>query len=370
VTERTGDLLVGLPADPLVLVGDASAADRRQTVALLEGGHVRTAEATSAADVLRSLEAAPPDLILIDVALPDVDGYRLCRELKNRATTHLIPVVLVGGGGSDARLKAFTAGADQWFEKPLVKAELVARCWSLLRTRGLVRALEERRRDLHVRSDLVRFLVHDLSGPLATALQGVESRDGAGAGVEAEAAALGELAYEMRRMAAMIQDLFDIDRFERHLLTPTRVRLNLGELLLDVTEEFQRRGDARGTPLRLQGDIDVRLSLDRGLIARVLTNLLVNAFRYSPKGQPVVIEVTQPPGRVQVSIVNRGPPVPHNAREHIFRAFVRLEGRELARGAGLGLAFCRLALEAHGGSISVEDPPGGGAAFVFTLPRG
>jgi signal transduction histidine kinase len=365
---KTSECVVGLPADPLVLVGDANAADRAALVAMLAGGHARTAEAATAAGVLQALDAEPPDLLVVDIDLPDVDGVRLCRELKARAQTHLIPIVLVGRGGPEARLRAFTAGADQWFEKPLVKQELVARCWSLLRTRGLVRALEERRRELHVRSDLVRFLVEDLSGPLATALQTVETRDGAAPTPEQEAAALGELAYEMRRMAAMVQDLLDVDRFERRTLQAHPVKCHLGELLLDVTEEFQRRGDARGTPLRVMGDIDVRLALDRALFTRVLTNLLVNAFRYGPKGQPVVMHVTQPPGLAQLSIINRGPPVPAAARERIFQPFVSLDGRGPGAGAGLGLVFCRLAVEAHGGTLGVEDPPGGGAAFVVRLP--
>jgi signal transduction histidine kinase len=367
VTERGSDVVVGLPADPLVLVGDADAAERAALVGLLAGGRARTAEAASAAGVLQLLDAEPPDLLVIAVDLPDVDGFRLCRELKARARTHLIPLILLGRGGPEARLRAFTVGADQWFEKPVTREELVARCWSLLRTRGLVRALEDRRRELHVRSDLVRFLVEDLSAPLASALRTVEMRDG-GAALE-DAAALGELAYEMRRMAAMVQDLLDVDRFERGALTARRARCNLGELLLDVTEEFQRRGDARGTPLRLTGDIDVRLPLDRALFGRVLTNLLVNAFRYGPPGEAVVVGVSLGAGTVELSVINRGPPVPPAARERIFQPFVSLDGRQPARGTGLGLVFCRLAVAAHAGTLAVEDPPGGGAAFVIRLPR-
>jgi two-component system sensor histidine kinase/response regulator len=360
---------IEVPADPLVLVGDGCAEDRGVIVGMLEGGSVRTVQAVNATEVLRVLETVDPDLITLDVDLPDMDGFKLCRGLKRRTRTHLIPVILMGRGRADARLRAFTAGADQWFDKPLMKPEYVARCWSLLRTRGLVRTLEERRQELHVRSDLVRFLVQDLSAPLATALQSVEARDHASPMHETAGTAMNELAYELRRMAAMVQDLFDIDQLERRTLTLNRVRLSLGELLLDVTEEFQRRGEAQGTPLRLQGDIDARVNVDRGLMSRVVTNLLVNAFRYSPRGQPVIIEVSQLPEQVRLSIINRGPPVSLDKRESIFHAFVRLDAHLPAHGTGLGLAFCRLALEAHGGGIAAEDAPGGGAAFVCWVPR-
>ncbi|HEY3352683.1 MAG TPA: hybrid sensor histidine kinase/response regulator [Polyangia bacterium] len=371
----TGNLLVGLPADPLLLVVDADEEGRHEILAALSGARMRVVEATTGTEALAKVESDTPDLVILALSLPDTDGLHVCRQIKSKAITHLVPVVLLchaTAADPSTRIKTFTAGADQLFIRPLVRAEFLARCWSLLRTRGLIRALEKRRQELHLRSDFARFLVHDLRGPLTCAVSGVEFLQ-----QEAypeydkseEARALSDVAHELRRMGAMIQDLLDVDRFERGALELEKSPVRLGELLSDLKRQFHRQCQERSTPLWLEGDTSVEVEADRALLFRVLDNLIGNGLRYSPKGQAVIVDVGTEGNQVRVAVINRGPTIPAQERGAIFEPFVRLSGATLPSGAGLGLAFCRLVVAAHGGRIFVEDAPGGGIAFVFTLPR-
>ncbi|HEY3355313.1 MAG TPA: hybrid sensor histidine kinase/response regulator [Polyangia bacterium] len=371
-TQPTSSFILGFPADPVALVVDRDAAGRRELCAHLREIGASPIEADSAAGVTAQVKAGAPDLVVLVTDHGETAALDVCMQLKGSAATHLIPLVLVGGKNEpERRLKATTAGADGWFPRPVAKEELLARCWSLLRTRGLVRALEERRRTLRLRQEFVRFLVHDLQNPLTGSVLAVDlarQRLAEAPAAEDLAGCLDDVAYGLTRMAGMVRDLLDVDRFERGHLKLRAARFRLGELLLEIKRSFQPRCIERAAPLWLEGPGDLEVTADRALIERVLGNLIMNAFTYGPHGQPVIVDVAPDAAEVRIAVVNRGEPLPLADRVRIFEPFVRLAERFPAAGAGLGLAFCRLAVEAHGGRIFVEDYAPGGNAFVFTLP--
>ncbi|MBI5482658.1 MAG: response regulator [Deltaproteobacteria bacterium] len=370
----TANLGVRPPADARVAVAVLDVSLRSWLVAVLEAARWLTVEVPDADTLVTMAHEGRVDLILVDVEPPAGAGLALCRRLKEGAATHLVPVVAVSVGGHHAeRLAAYAAGADHYLTRPFDPDELTTRCGALLRSRGLVRTLEERRRGLRLRADFAGFLVHDLRSPLTAALANLEllrtTIGGDPAGDNAAALAL-ETEHEVRRIAAMLRDLLDVDRCERGRLVVARATFGLRELLARLQLDLRYECAAAGVPLALEGALDAEVTADRALVERVLANLVGNALRHSPRGAAVVVDVAPAGETVRVSVVNRGPAVPPAARERIFEPYVQLDAKEAARGAGLGLAFCRLVIEAHGGSIHVEEPAGGGAAFVFTLPRG
>jgi two-component system, sensor histidine kinase and response regulator len=362
------------PADPLVLVAVADATERAHLAGLFWQMHARTLEATNGQALVAAVHDQRPDLVALDLELPLEGGLALCRQLKASAATHLVPVIVLGDGANRAqRLAALAAGADHFLGRPVDPDELATRGRALLCTRGLVRALEERRHDLRLRNSFARFLVHDLRNPLGTALANLEvlgERLGPEPHGDNDAAIVADTAHALRRLGAMVRDLLDLDRFERGQLVPQPSVFRLGEVLAGLQRDLKYQCDEAGTPLRLDEAADVEVTADRALIERVLANLLDNALHHGPPGAPVVVEVAAEAAAVRVRVVNRGPEVPPADRARIFEPFVRVGPTCPSRGAGLGLAFCKLAVEAHGGRIAVEDAPGGGAAFVFTLPGG
>jgi two-component system sensor histidine kinase KdpD len=110
--------------------------------------------------------------------------------------------------------------------------------------------------------------------------------------------------------------------------------------------------------------------IDQDMITRVLINLLDNALKYSDGGHNVTVTGQLVPGEhlIQVAVADEGPGIPEAQRAAIFDKFYRIHGEGTAKGLGLGLAFCRMAVEGHGGRIWADEAPGGGAMFAFTLP--
>jgi two-component system, sensor histidine kinase and response regulator len=371
-TQPTASLLLGFPADPLVLVCDRDAAARRELETLCARMKVRTVGMERAGQLPPQVKAEAPDLVVIATDHGEVDGIEVCTQLKASAATNLIAVLLVGRGNEpDDRRKAYAAGADGWFPRPVLAEEFLARSWSLLRTRGLVHALEERRRTYRLRQEFSRFLVHDLRAPLTGALLAldlVRMKLKDGDPTEEVATSLDDVSFGLKRITDMVQDLLDVDRIDRGRFKVQRAPFSLAELLADVKRTFQAPCRERAAPLWLEGPTDFELNADRDLIERVLGNLVVNALHHGPHGQPIILDVAVEPRLARLAVTNRGEPLPTADRQRIFEPFVRLSETFQAAGAGLGLAFCKLAVEAHGGTIFVEDYAGGGTSFVFTIP--
>ncbi len=313
-----------------------------------------------------------PDLVLVHQESGDARALDLCRALKSTTATGLIPVVIVADDASAvAKLAALEAGADHWLPLPLGDEELVARTNSLLRARVQVRALEASHDDLRLRRDWVRYLVHDMRSPLAATITNLEFiATQPAAEAEADIAEpLADSRVALQRMAAMTADLLDNDRLQAGELRPRLEENDLVQLVQQAVA-MQRSFD----PAAAQRAIEVRspplamLRFDRPLMARVVGNLLINALRYGPRDRPILIEVEANPGRAHLRIANSGPPVPEEKKERIFEPFVQLDAATHApNGAGLGLAFCRLAIQAHAGKIHVENS-GGLVVFVIELP--
>jgi signal transduction histidine kinase len=151
-----------------------------------------------------------------------------------------------------------------------------------------------------------------------------------------------------------------------------RTEVNLPELIKNVTSRLNNSAETKNLSLIMAVPTDLSpLKADREKIDRVLTNLIDNAIKFTPAGGQITVSVEAQAEQLTVRVINTGPIIPPADRERIFERFVRLSGETLrTRGSGLGLTFCRLAVEAHGGRIWVEpDANGPGNCFTFTLPR-
>ena len=174
------------------------------------------------------------------------------------------------------------------------------------------------------------------------------------------------------RMKRLIDSLLDVARMEEGSAALTLNPGNLTELLARTVEFAQVNAQRQGVTLRLELPSTLPPVLyNESKIERVLANLMDNAFKYTPKNGEICIAATAGATDVQVSVTDAGPGVPEAERQRIFERFTQVQGDTVARrrGFGLGLTFCKLAVEAHGGAIWVEPGPGGvGARFIFALP--
>ena len=369
------------PGSSDVLVVDDDPRNRRLLEEYLSAAGYRVRLAADGRTALAMAAAHPPDLVLLDVMMPDLSGLEVCRQLKSDARTRLCQVVLVTAlDGVPHKVEGLDTGADDYVAKPVRREEFMAKVRSLLRARGLLAELEAARATLAARNEkleeleglketLTQTLVHDLKNPLAAVLGNLELM---------ERKANEQVLHLVRRSKAaawrmhqMILNLLDIAQLEEGKLVLQMASVDAGSLAQKACLEMEGAALQRGVRLQIDArEADAVLKGDLGVLRRVLDNLLSNAIEHSPEGGVVSLAVGPCEEGIEVAVSDQGPGVPHAYRERIFEKFQRLENRRSVPGAnrGLGLTFCRLAVEAHGGTVWVDDAPGGGAVFRVLLP--
>jgi signal transduction histidine kinase len=241
----------------------------------------------------------------------------------------------------------------------------IALCESLAEAIGL--GLENARLSRE-REELVNTMVHDLRSPMVSIMGSLQFLARA-EGLEPGERRLLEMAERnAQRLASLVTAILDVSRLEQGAMRLQLTRFALAPLVAEVLRLAAPRAEARRLELTSSVPDDLpELEADRGLVLRVLENLVGNAIKFSPEaGGPVRVAAQRETGRVTVSVSDSGPGVDEAARRRLFQKFA--PGDHEARGSGLGLAFCRLAVEANGGRLWLDQAEAAGARFVFSLP--
>jgi len=352
--------------------------DVPQNMALLEAMLRETGcEVFTLPDGEMALQAAvrdQPDLILLDILMPGLDGYEVCARLKADPRLKDIPVLFISALNEPwDKTRAFRVGGVDYIPKPFQLEEVEVRVRNhleLSRQRRELRASYERLRELeHLRDSLVHMLVHDLRSPLTSivmALQYIQSV--VTPGDPDLTKVLGAAEAGAKAMSTMVTQLLDISRLEAGQMPIERISGDLVALAREVQESF--RAQAGNRRLRITSTETIVASYDTGILRRVLGNLLSNALKFTPSDGEVSLALCREAGQVRVTITDNGPGIPPEFLQRIFTKFAQAESRQKGVGTGLGLAFCKLAVEAHAGQIGVENVPGQGSRFWFTLPVG
>jgi two-component system sensor histidine kinase/response regulator len=366
--------MTGAPRADILIVDDVPA-NLEVLSAILKTAGYKVRPVPNGKLAVRAATSAPPDLVLMDIEMPEMGGYEACRLLKSDSATAAIPVIFLSAlTDADDKVKAFAAGGVDYVTKPFQAEEVLARVETHVGISRLQRQLESQFRELQrlegMRDSLTHMIVHDLRSPLAAIIGNLDLMD-----EDPSVAASKSVArlHGAKRSAAsllqMIGALLDVNKMEA------------GEMALELTDGdlaavAQRSVDALGT---LAGDRQVVVDaagavpcrVDGALIARVIENLLGNAFRYSPGKSTVTVRAVARNDRARIEVRDTGRGIPEEFRERIFQKFGRVEGvKQHAHSTGLGLAFCKLAVEAHGGVIGVDSEVGKGSTFWFELPNG
>ena len=341
----------------------------------VEGHEVRAA--LNGETALRSVSTGYPELVLLDVGLPGMDGYETCRRMKADSRSARIPVVFLSAHHDlDAKLMGFEAGGQDFVTKPFLAEEVLARVKLQLRVARAEQELEEnlgRLRELErLRDDLVHLVVHDMRSPLAGICGNLElaSMEAHGLGHEKLGARIRKAFDSAMSLNNLSNTMLDVSRLEERMMPVSPIDCDLAELArhawarLGSTVEHHRLG--------LSGVVGTgAIHCDRDLTLRILQNLLSNAIQHSPFETEVGVRCLPRPGRLRVEVLDQGRGVPEGQRGRVFGKFQQVvEHRRTGyHSAGLGLTFCKLAVEAQGGRIGVENSPGAGALFWFDLPQ-
>jgi two-component system, sensor histidine kinase and response regulator len=364
-----------------VLVIDDNAQNLALAQATLEDEGYDVVLADGGAAGLRAFEEHRPDCVLLDVRMPDLDGFAVCARIRELPGGDVPVVFLTALQDVDTFDRALRAGGDDFLTKPVRPTELLVRVQAALRLRRMSADLREnfdlmrKQRDTLMRLQLQKerlssFVVHDLKNPVsAMDLQAQVLLADRELPQRARDAAA-QIRSDARSLMRLILNLLDISKSEEGQLTARLAVIDLPKLGREALDSVELKAQAAGVHLMADVAVD-SAHADADLLRRVLENLLDNAIRHTPKGGRVLLSATADEQRLSILIQDTGQGIPPEMRDKIFDPYVQLEKepqRSSTRGGrGLGLAFCRLAVEAHGGQIFVEDASPG-ARFCVTLP--
>jgi two-component system sensor histidine kinase/response regulator len=367
-----------------VLVIDDNAQDRALAKVILETAGYTVRLSADGAEALESFAKIPPDLVLLDVMMPLMDGYEVCQRLRKLPGSSDVPIVfLTAMSELTAHQKALESGADDFLAKPLNRTELLIRVRSLLRIGALQRELRTNydlirsQRDALVRAErhkreLTDLIVHDLKNPVASILTNVEFALGLPGLPKEGWEALHDVVSGAQTMLRMLLNLLDVSRSEDGTLIPQLVDVELLALIEQVRSSVQRQADLQNRRLVVEAALStVPARLDVELVRRIVENLVDNCLKYTPWTATVTVAVERSDTHVHIRVKDQGAGIPADQRSRVFEKYARIDEAATtgARSSqGLGLAFCKLATEAHGGRIWVEENVPQGAVFVIELP--
>ena len=358
-----------------ILVVDDQDANRLLMRDLLESQGHEVLEATGGTEALQRVGEAMPDVVLLDIGMPGMDGFEVCRRLKADLVTASIPVLLVTAMTQrDQRLLGIGAGANDYITKPVDRSDLSLRVGNAIRMRHLYLEVEAQYRQLEklelLRDSLVHMIVHDLRSPLAgiRAYLDLVKMDGAGK-LDLELTQSIDAARKVAvEMTDMVSDLLDVSRLEVGKMPLELAPADMGGL---VVEAVAAAGASPRVRIRVEPPADkLRVVCDAGVIRRVLTNLVVNAVKFTPSSGQIAVSVRGNGNEVKVEVVDTGPGIPPEYHEKVFEKYGQVEAARhgAKHSTGLGLTFCKLAVEAHGGQVGLESAVGAGSTFWIVLP--
>jgi NtrC-family two-component system sensor histidine kinase KinB len=235
----------------------------------------------------------------------------------------------------------------------------------------MMRDLSERKALDQLRTDLTSMLFHDLRSPLGNIISSLEVMKTSVQEDDEDLDAIISVAQRSsRRLSRLIDSLLDINLLESGTAVLRKSPSSIAQLLEEAIEEVQPTADAKDQHLKVDGDGRglPNLDIDEDMIRRVMINLIENAVKYTPSDGSIIISVQALDGEICFVVRDTGPGIDSKDQKRIFEKFARVERKGRSKGLGLGLAFCRLAVEAHGGRIWVESGQEQGSVFSFTLP--
>jgi two-component system, sensor histidine kinase and response regulator len=352
----------------ILLVDDSADSLRLLQVTLkLKGYNVIIAD--NGAEALVKIAESPPDLVLLDVVMPDMDGYEVTRQIKHNSNLPFIPILLVTGSEKSSVVKGLDAGADEFIRKPVDKKELLARVRALLR---LKHSMDEQLFLIQRREDFVTRLTHDLRTPLIAADQFLKllQRGVFGNTLSAMRESLEQMAQSNQTLLSMVDTLLEVYQYEAGGKTLDFFVVDLWELCQQVVQELMPLADVKHLTLKAvltkgtEASL-VRVKGDRLELRRLITNLVGNAIRFSDAGS-VEVRLNSTVQGVTIEVEDTG--IGMNPEEQLILFDRFRQGKHQRRGNGLGLYLSRQIVEAHQGNISVSSTVGKGSIFTVYLP--
>lgn len=364
----TGRMTIATTSMGRILVVDDQAANLRVVGTLLQRQGYEVIPASSGDEALARYAESEPDLILLDVMMPGMDGFEVMQALRAQAPLKVPVVFVTAAHDRDLLLRAFDAGVVDYVTKPFLPEELLARVNAHV---GLKLTRDRLERVAREREELVNLVAHDLKNPLTSVLFASDLLRSGGCKPE-----------RVPRYLQMIHESADDALgYIRHYLESSSAgkraasgdeRADLGQTLEWLVHRYEMQLDARGIRIEVApppGTAEV--AIDPRVLRQVSENLVTNAMKYAPGSELLLAARPGAPGFWQLIVADRGPGIAPGRQRELFKPFVRLHEDSVDDGlsSGLGLSLARQIVANFGGQLWYEDRRQGGARFVVELPE-
>jgi len=356
---------------PIVLVIDDEPANFDVVEILLfkEGYHLHYRD--NGEEAIANLHTINPDIILLDVMMPDVDGIEICQQIKKTPQWQHIPIIIVTALSDKEDLaRCLDAGADDFISKPINSYELRARVRSMLRIKSQYDHIQD---TMRLREEMMQTIVHDLRNPLIGIVLGCDSLKSLDISDRAKKR-INQIGSTIEQMRLLIDDILTIGKIESQKLILNITKIDIVKMAKLVITDFEPLTSSK--QIQILGEFPtevVHISGDINLIRRVLDNLIDNAIKFSPQQSSIIFKIeclSKNPDRqdrVKIQVIDSGIGISPEQKQAIFEKY---EVGNIVKGVsqiGLGLSFCKMAIESHQGEISVVNNQPKGSIFTILL---
>ncbi|MEW6493329.1 MAG: hybrid sensor histidine kinase/response regulator [Cyanobacteriota bacterium] len=384
------------PSKESILIVDDTPANLQLLAQMLseQGYKIRIAQDGTMA--LMSIQSSPPDLILLDIMMPELNGYEVCSKLKASSQAKDIPIIFISALNEVFdKVKAFEVGGVDYITKPFQTQEVLARIEHQLHIRRLTQELSEQnallqqevhRREMaeaevrqalskeqelnQLKSYFVSMVSHEFRNPLTTILGFAELIRDFDQQLTSEKRQeyLRQIQESTRRMTVLLNDVLSIGQAEAGKLEFNPEPLDVEEFCGDLVEEMKLANSTQHRIVFSSPNQSTKACMDKNLLRQILTNLLSNAIKYSPKGSTVTFDLLCQDDLAIFHIKDQGIGISPEDQQRLFESFHRGSNVGKISGTGLGLTIVKKAVDLHGGQIGVNSELGVGTTFSVAIP--
>ncbi len=355
-----------------ILVVDDDRINLRIIAGILRNEGYEISEAVSGEQALETYAESPPNLVLLDVMMPGIDGFETCRIIKRTYGATSAPVIFITAKSeADDIVMGFDAGGVDYLTKPFRPKEVLARIRTHLSNQLL---LEQLSKANAAKDRFLGMCAHDLRNPLSSirGLAELMTENSIGSLNPEQREVLHTIHGASQSMLQLVNELLDVATIEAgHLKLdrePTRI-LEIVERSVHLSNIEAAKKDTR--IVMVKATDSPLLDLDRNKIRQVVDNLISNAVKYSPRSSLITVKLLSDGPLAGFAVRDDGPGIPEDERHLLFKDYGRLSTQPTGgeKSTGLGLAICRKIVEAHGGTIGVANNADRGCEFAVRLPR-